>query len=94
MMLRDQVAVLMLGYQMAVLMLGDQVAVLMIEDQEPSAAEAVVQNKCSRGSDAVQSSRSMDGRIPSLLRGSVENMVASECILTPGRPQTNIIYCN
>jgi len=29
---------------MAVLMLRDQVAVLMIEDQEPSAAEAVVQN--------------------------------------------------
>jgi len=79
--LEDQVAVLMLGYQMTVLMLGDQVAVLMIEDQEPSAAEAVVQNKCSRGSDAVQSSRSMDGRILSLLRGSVENMVASECIL-------------
>ena len=39
---------------MAVLMLGDQVAVLMIEDQEPSAAEAVVQNQCSRDSDAVQ----------------------------------------
>jgi hypothetical protein len=39
-----------------------------------SAAEAVVQNKCSRSSDAVQSSRSMDGRILSLLRGSVENM--------------------
>jgi len=35
----------MLGYQMAVLMLRDQVAVLMIEDQEPSAAEAVVQQK-------------------------------------------------
>ena len=70
----------MLGYQMTVLMLGDQVAVLIIEDQEPSAAEAVVQqkqwcrNQCSRGSDAVQSSRSMDGRILSLLRGSVENM--------------------
>ena len=59
---------------MAVLMLGDQVAVLMIEDQEPSAAEAVVQNQYSRGSDAAQSSRSMDGRILSLLRGSVENM--------------------
>jgi len=73
---------------MAVLMLGVQVAVLMIEVQEPSAAEAVVQNKCSRSSDAVQcsrsrgaepvmqykSSRSMDGRILSLLRGSVENM--------------------
>ena len=44
----------MLGYQMAVLMLGDQVAVLMIEDQEPSAAEAVVQNKCSRSSGAEQ----------------------------------------
>jgi hypothetical protein len=46
----------MLGYQMAVLMLGDQVAVLMIEDQEPSAAEAVVQNKCSRsrGTEQVQ----------------------------------------
>ena len=39
-----------------------------------SAAEAVVQNQYSRGSDAVQSSRSMDGRILSLLRGSVENM--------------------
>ena len=59
---------------MAVLMLGDQVAVLMIEDQEPSAAEAVMQNKCSKSSGAVQSSRSMDGRILSLLRGSVENM--------------------
>jgi len=61
-------AVLMLGYQIAVLMLGDQVAVLMIEDQEPSAAEAVVaeavmqysaaeavvQNQCSRSSDEVQ----------------------------------------
>jgi len=48
----------MLGYQMAVLMLGDQVAVWMIEDQEPSAAEAVVQNQCSRDSDAIQCSRS------------------------------------
>jgi hypothetical protein len=48
----------MLGYQMTVLILGDQVTVLMIEDQEPSAAEAVVQSQCSRGSDAVQCSRS------------------------------------
>jgi hypothetical protein len=40
---------------MAVLMLGDQVAVLMIEDQEPSAAEAVVQNKCSRSHGTEQS---------------------------------------
>ena len=81
---------------MAVLMLGDQVAVLMLEDQrlrtQCSRSRGAVQ--CSRGSDAVQSSRSMDGRILSLLRGSVENMVASECILTPGRPQTNIIYYN
>ena len=81
MMLREQVAVLVLEDQVAVLMLGYQIAVLMLEDQEPSAAEAVVQNKCSKGSDAVQSSKSMDGRILSLLRGSVENMVASECIL-------------
>ena len=42
----------MLRYQMTVLMLGDQVAVLMIEDQEPSAAEAVVQNKWYRTSAA------------------------------------------
>ena len=65
--LEDQVAVLMLGYQVAVLMLREQVAVLMLEDQRPR----------------TQCSRSMDGRIPSLLRGSVEDMVASECILTP-----------
>ena len=86
-MLGEQVAVLMLGDQVAVLMLGDQVAVLMLEDQRP-------RTQCSRSRGAVQSSISVDGRIPSLLRGSVENMVASECILTPGRPQSNIIYYN
>jgi len=53
-MLGYQMAVLMFEYQMAVLMLGDQVTVLMIEDQEPSAAEAVVQNQCSRSSGEVQ----------------------------------------
>jgi len=73
----------MLRYQMAVLMLGDQVAVLMMKTKNPvqqkpwcrtSVAGAVVQNKCSRSRGAVKSSRSMDRRILSLLRGSVENM--------------------
>ena len=79
MMLRRQVAVLVLEDQVAVLMLGEQVAVLMLEDQRP-------RTQCRRSRGVVQSSKSVDGRIPSLLRGSVENMVASECILTPGRP--------
>ena len=86
-MLGEQVAVLVLEDQVAVLMLGEQVPVLMLEDQRP-------RTQCNRSRGAVQSSRSVDGRIPSFLRGSVEDMVASECILLPCRPQMKITKCN
>ena len=84
MMLGEQVAVLVLEDQVAVLMLGEQVAVLMLEDQRP-------RTQCSRSRGAVQSSRTVDGRIPSLLRGSVEDMVASECILSLCKPLMKVI---